>query len=100
MPAKLIVTGLSEDVRDEELYDLFDVYGFIVDIGVDRGSVRARGYVVYEDAVSALRARLGMDGVEVNGQTLGVRPVCEDAGWGEAATVFDRETSPWQHDWK
>jgi RNA recognition motif-containing protein len=81
MPAKLIVTGL-EEVRGEALYDLFDVFGLIVDVGVDLRAAgdEATGYVVYEDDVCALRARLGMDGTEVNGRRIEVRPMVPEPG--------------------
>lgn len=80
MPAKLIVTGLGEEVRGEDLYDLFDVYGLIVDVGIDarpRGGVT--GFVVYEDGRCAVRARLGMDGAEVNGNRISVLPVVTES---------------------
>ncbi len=73
MPAKLIVTGLAE-VHDEALYDLFDVYGVIVDVGTEAAH-EPTGYVVYEDGTCAARAQLGMDGAEVNGMRIGVHPV-------------------------
>jgi RNA recognition motif-containing protein len=77
MSAKLIVTGLCEEIRDEELYDLFDVYGPIIDVGIERDTLTSRslgiGYVVYGEPLCAVRARLCMDGAEINGQRLGVR---------------------------
>jgi hypothetical protein len=81
MSVKLIVTGLCEEIRDEELYDLFDAYGPIVDVGVERDALTSRplgvGYVVYGEPLSAARARLCMDGAEVNGRILCVQ--CESA---------------------
>jgi RNA recognition motif-containing protein len=80
MATKLIVSGLSEDMRDEDLYDLFDVYGTIVDVGL---SALGIGFVVYDDPVCALRARLGMDGAEVNGGRLAVWPWLPSVDDGE-----------------
>ncbi len=103
MVAKLIVTGLGEGIRDEDIYDLFDVYGLIVDVGVNpRPKDEVTGYVVYEDNVCALRARLGMDGAEVNGRRIGVRPVCPDAGLDlrPGSLGEDIRTQRWFLRWK
>jgi RNA recognition motif-containing protein len=78
MPTKLIVTGLCDEIRDNELYDLFDAYGPIIDVGVEIDRLTSRptgtGYVVYDEALCAARARLCMDGAEINGRVLCVRP--------------------------
>jgi hypothetical protein len=102
MPTKLIVTGLGDEIRDEDLYDLFDVYGVIVDLGVeDRASLGSTGYVVYQEGGCAMRARLGMDGADVNGRRIAVRPVVRDPRCEGPAVCVERGAGPWVlHHWK
>ena len=77
MSTKLIVTGLCDEIRENELYDLFDAYGPIIDVGVELDQLTARptgsGYVIYDEPICAARARLCMDGAEINGRVLSVR---------------------------
>jgi len=88
---KLIVTGLSDEFTEACLYDLFDLYGSIVDVelAVDpaEGGFLGHGFVVFEDAVDAARARVSMDGAAICGRTLHVH----DAETATPATPHRRD---------
>lgn len=100
MATKLIVTGLSDEFTEACLYDLFDLYGAIVDIAIPTdpgdGRLLGLGHVTFEREVDAARARLSMDGAEICGRTIHVReadaaypatppPAEEPADWGDGA---------------
>lgn len=82
MAIKLIVSGLSEDINEENLFDLFEVYGPIVDVELvcdeSSGDSLGFGYLVFETEAGAARARMSADGQVVGGETIRVR--AEHAG--------------------
>ncbi len=76
---RLMVFGLTEDMREEDLYDLFDTYGTIVAVEIPRDPLSGRplgyGYVHYAEAGFADHALSAMNGASVAGQILRVRSV-------------------------
>jgi RNA recognition motif-containing protein len=76
---RLMVFGLTEDMREEDLYDLFDSYGTIVEVEIPRDPLSGRplgyGYVRYAEATFADHALSAMNGASVAGQTLRVRSI-------------------------
>jgi hypothetical protein len=75
-PIKLFVGGLSTDTTAADLRRWFERFGDFVDAMVvaDRGTGRSRGFgfVSFRSPAAAEAATKGMNGVEVEGQTLKV----------------------------
>jgi hypothetical protein len=75
-PIKLFVGGLSTDTTAADLRRWFAPFGDIADaiVVADRGTGRSRGFgfVSYRSPAAAEAATKGLDGVEVDGQTLKV----------------------------
>jgi RNA recognition motif-containing protein len=75
-PSKLFVGGLSSDTTAADLTRAFAPFGQVVDAVViaDRGTGRSRGFgfVSFEAAAAAEAAIKGMDGTELDGQTIKV----------------------------
>jgi hypothetical protein len=75
-PIKLFVGGLSTDTKAADLRRWFTPFGDVVDaiVVLDRGTGRSRGFgfVSYRSPAEAEAATKGMNGVEVEGQTLKV----------------------------
>ena len=75
-PIKLFVGGLSTDTTAADLRRWFEKFGDFVDAMVvaDRGTGRSRGFgfVSFRSPAAAEAATKGMNGVEVDGQTLKV----------------------------
>lgn len=73
---KLYVGNLSRQVDDAQLNELAAPYGTIVSAVVaterDSGSSKGFGFVEYSNADEARAAITGLDGRDVNGQTLRV----------------------------
>lgn len=77
MTIKLIVSGLSGEITEENLFDLFEVYGHLVDAELacddSKGASLGFGYLYFESETGAARARLSADGQFVGGQQIFVR---------------------------
>jgi cold-inducible RNA-binding protein len=75
-PIKLFVGGLSTDTNAADLRRWFAAFGDVVDaiVVADRGSGRSRGFgfVSFQTPTAAEAAIKGMNGVDVDGQTLKV----------------------------
>src|SRR5262245_1401397 len=75
-PIKLFVGGLSTDTTAADLRRWFAPFGDVADAVVvaDRGTGRSRGFgfVSFQTPAAAEAATKGMNGVEVDGQTLKV----------------------------
>ena len=75
-PIKLFVGGLSTDTNAADLRRWFAPFGDVVDaiVVTDRGTGRSRGFgfVSYRTPADAEAATKGLNGVEVDGQTLNV----------------------------
>jgi hypothetical protein len=75
-PIKLFVGGLGTDTNAADLRRWFAPFGEVVDaiVVADRGSGRSRGFgfVSYRSPTEAEAATKGMNGTEVDGQTLKV----------------------------
>lgn len=75
-PIKLFVGGLSTDTNAADLRRWFAPFGDVVDaiVVADRGTGRSRGFgfVSYRDPAAAEAATKGLNGVEVEGQSLKV----------------------------
>jgi hypothetical protein len=75
-PIKLFVGGLSTDTNAADLRRWFSPFGDVVDaiVVADRGTGRSRGFgfVSYRDPAAAEAAIKGLNGVEVEGQSLKV----------------------------
>lgn len=75
-PIKLFVGGLSTDTTAADLRRWFAPFGDVADaiVVADRGTGRSRGFgfVSYRSPAAAEAATKGLDGVEVDGQTLKV----------------------------
>ncbi|HEY7371831.1 MAG TPA: RNA-binding protein [Polyangia bacterium] len=75
-PIKLFVGGLSTDTTAADLRRWFAPFGDVADaiVVTDRGTGRSRGFgfVSYRSPAAAEAATKGLDGVEVDGQTLKV----------------------------
>jgi cold-inducible RNA-binding protein len=73
---KLYVGNLSKQVDDAQLNELAAPYGTIVSAVVaterDSGGSKGFGFVEYSNADEARAAITGLDGRDVNGQTLRV----------------------------
>jgi RNA recognition motif-containing protein len=75
MRVTLYIGGLEEQVDDRELRRLFGEYGSIADTRVvigDDGRCRGFAYVTFEDDLAAAKARVALDGKELDGRTLRV----------------------------
>jgi RNA recognition motif-containing protein len=72
----IFIAGLSYDMSDAELSDLFKEYGNIVSARVitDRMSGRSKGYgfVELEDEEAGAKAIAELNGAELDGRTLAV----------------------------
>jgi hypothetical protein len=75
-PIKLFVGGLSTDTTAADLRRWFAPFGDVADaiVVADRGTGRSRGFgfVSYQSLAAAEAATKGMNGIEVDGQTLKV----------------------------
>ena len=75
MRVTLYVGGLEEQVDDGRLRRLFGEFGSISDTRVvtgDDGRCRGFAYVTFEDDLAAAKARVALDGKELDGRTLRV----------------------------
>jgi RNA recognition motif-containing protein len=75
MRVTLYVGGLEEQVDDRRLRRLFGEFGSISDTRVvtgDDGRCRGFAYVTFEDDLAAAKARVALDGMELDGRTLRV----------------------------
>jgi cold-inducible RNA-binding protein len=75
-PVKLFVGGLNTDTNAADLRRWFAPFGDVVDaiVVADRGTGRSRGFgfVSFRTPAAAEAATKGLNGVEVDGQTLNV----------------------------
>jgi RNA recognition motif-containing protein len=75
---KLLVSGLPESLTEENLYDLFDLYGCIEDVrlAVDAETRSSMGYgeIIFRAEDCARDALEAVDGLEIMGARLMVRP--------------------------
>jgi RNA recognition motif-containing protein len=91
---KLLVSGLPESLTEENLYDLFDIYGCIEDVrlAVDE-ETRSMGFgeIVFRAEDCARDALEAVDGLEICGVRLMVRPalVAEDVPTVEDGTEIE-----------
>jgi RNA recognition motif-containing protein len=78
----LVVSGLPEGLTEENLYDLFDLYGCIEDVrlAVDDATSTSLGYgeVTFRTEHCAHDALEAVDGLEILGARLTVRPALID----------------------
>jgi RNA recognition motif-containing protein len=75
MRVTLYVGGLEAQVDDGQLRQLFGEFGPICDTRVvigDDGRCRGFAYVTFEDDLAAAKARVALDGKELDGRTLRV----------------------------
>jgi RNA recognition motif-containing protein len=75
MRVTLYVGGLEEQVDDGQLRSLFGEFGSVADTRVvfgDDGRCRGFAYVTFDDDLAAAKARVALDGKEVDGRTLRV----------------------------
>lgn len=75
MRVTLYVGGLEEQVDDSRLRRLFGEFGSISETRVvigDDGRCRGFAYVTFDDDLSAAKARVALDGKELDGRTLRV----------------------------
>ena len=75
MRVTLYIGGLEEQVDDSRLRRLFGEFGPISDTRVvtnDDGRCRGFAYVTFEDDLAAAKARVALDGKELDGRTLRV----------------------------
>lgn len=72
----IFIAGLSYEVNDADLNNLFEEYGVISSAKVimDRATSRSKGYgfVEMENSVEAKKAIAELDGAEYEGRTLAV----------------------------
>ncbi|MDR1809069.1 MAG: RNA-binding protein [Prevotella sp.] len=86
----IFIAGLSYNITDSDLADLFGDYGEISSAKVikDRDSGRSKGYgfVEIDDEPSGQKAIEELNGAEYDGRTISVseaRPRTENAGGGQ-----------------
>jgi polyadenylate-binding protein len=75
MKTTLYIGGLESQVNEDQVRDMFGRFGAIAETRVvtsDDGQCRGFAYVTFEDDLAAAKARVALDGVEVDGQTLRV----------------------------
>ena len=75
MRVTLYVGGLETQVDDGRLRRLFGEFGSISDTRVvvgEDGRCRGFAYVTFEDDLAAAKARVALDGKELDGRTLRV----------------------------
>jgi RNA recognition motif-containing protein len=79
---KLVVSGLPESLTEENLYDLFDLYGCIEDVQLrldgETHESTGLGVVIFRREDCARDALEAVDGLEVLGARLAVRPAFDD----------------------
>jgi len=71
----LYVGGLESPVDDDQLRSIFGQFGPIADTRVvlgDDGCCRGFAYVTFSDDLAAAKARVALDGKQVEGRTLRV----------------------------
>lgn len=71
----LYIGGLEGQVDDQRLRTLFGKFGPVADTRVvigDDGRCRGFAYVTFSDDLAAAKARVALDGKEVDGNTLRV----------------------------
>ncbi len=75
MQVTLYVGGLEAQVDDAHVRTLFEQFGPVADTRVvtdDDGRCRGFAYVTFADDLSAAKARVALDGEQVDGRTLRV----------------------------
>jgi RNA recognition motif-containing protein len=75
MRVTLYIGGLEEQVDDGRLRMLFEEFGSISETRVvigDDGRCRGFAYVTFDDDLAAAKARVALDGKELDGRTLRV----------------------------
>jgi RNA recognition motif-containing protein len=75
MRVTLYVGGLEEEVDDSRLRTMFGEFGSVADTRVvigDDGRCRGFAYVTFDDDLAAAKARIALDGKELDGRTLRV----------------------------
>ena len=75
MQVTLYIGGLQARVDDCHLRSLFGQFGPVADTRVvtdDDGRCRGFAYVTFEDDLAAAKARVALDGKEIDGHTLRV----------------------------
>jgi RNA recognition motif-containing protein len=75
MRVTLYVGGLESKFDEQQLRALFDQFGQIADTRLvtgDDGQCRGFAYVTFDDDLAAARARVALDGKQVDGRTLRV----------------------------
>jgi cold-inducible RNA-binding protein len=76
MSKKLFVGGLSWGTTDDGLRTAFEEFGPTIDVKVitdrDTGRSRGFGFVTFENAEDAERAKASMNGTELDGRTIAV----------------------------
>jgi RNA recognition motif-containing protein len=103
MGKTLVISGLPESLTEENLYDLFDLYGCIEDVRVwidDFTQVSlGRGEVTFSSENCAHDALEAVDGLEIMGSRLIVRPALDGdhvpSGNGELEFVAEISRPLW-----
>jgi RNA recognition motif-containing protein len=75
MQVTLYIGGLEAQVDDDHLRAMFGQFGPLVDTRVvtgDDGRCRGFAYVTFEDDLAAAKARVALDGKQIDGRTLRV----------------------------
>jgi len=88
---KIYVGNLSKQVTDEQLNELALPYGAVVSANVAmdkaKGESRGFGFVEFSDPSAATAAIRGLNGRDVNGQTIKVNESKPKAPRAEAAST-------------
>jgi|SRR5690606_13270267 len=97
---KLVVSGLPESLTEENLYDLFDLYGCIEDVQLHfdhrTNLPLGLGVVTFRNEDCARDALEAVNGLEILGARLLVRPSLEDlTGDGELEFVAEISRPLW-----
>jgi RNA recognition motif-containing protein len=75
MQVTLYIGGLEGQIDDGQLRSLFGQFGPVADTRVvigDDGQCRGFAYVTFADDLAAAKARVALDGKEIDGRTLRV----------------------------
>lgn len=93
----LLVTGLPESLTEENLYDLFDLYGCIEDVRLRlderTDAPLGVGEVVFKSEECAHDALLAVNGLEILGCRLLVRPALSEDDVPDGELEFVSEIS-------
>ena len=73
---RLFVGGLSRDVEEDEVRDMFKKHGKVTDFALmrdDAGNLRGFGFITYESKEMADAATAALNGQKIKGRRIGVR---------------------------